>query len=117
MQDELITDTFDVPEEPVRTGFHMRFSARSPRDLLLSKWIAQDTHSGRVNISDVIKDLLYAWYIQRYTGDGRLPAPVSTTALPAPVGQGGLSHNGGEGREDPDDPLVRSMLGLNFEDI
>lgn len=115
MQDDLFT----VPSEPVRTGFHMRFSSRSARDLLLSKWIAEDTYSGGINISDVIKDLLYAWYMQRFANNGHLPAPVGVATGPYPALPGGANgnHPAHEGHEDPHDPLVQSLIGLDFDNI
>lgn len=110
-------DLFDVPSEPVRSGFHMRFSSRNARDLLLSKWIAEDTYTGNINISDVIKDLLYAWYMERFSNNGQLPAPIglhtSSRQPQLPAGQNGRH----EEHEDPNDPLVQSLVGLSFDNI
>lgn len=86
--------------------FAFRFSTRKPRDVALSRWIAEDIANGDVNLSEVVKDLLYDWYLQRKdTGE------ILTRRV-------GIEHsNGGQEREDPTDPLVQRMAGLSFEEI
>jgi hypothetical protein len=100
----------------------MRFSPHKARDLLLSRWIAEDTLTGTINISEVLKDLLYAWYTQRHLGDGSLPAPPGLPVpgtMPAPpqLPPGQLNSPPPEEREDPRDPLVRKLLGLSFDQL
>lgn len=86
--------------------FAFRFSDRKPRDVALSRWIAEDIASGEVNVSEVAKDLLYDWYLQRKeTGESL------TRRAPGP------SPNGGQEWEDPTDPLVQRMAGLSFEEL
>ena len=53
-------------DELALRGFSFRFSAKKARDRQLAEWVAADTGRGEVNISEVIKDLLYAWYLERW---------------------------------------------------
>lgn len=101
-----------------RQSFLFRFSSKKPRDIQLAAWIAEDTETGQVNVSEVIKDLLYAWYCQR----------LETGVFPPATVAGYLPENGHrqqrfgqnqyrEEGEDPNDPLVQSLLGLSFENV
>ncbi len=53
-------------DEPASRGFYIKFSTSDPRDIQLSHWIRADTDDRSVNISAVIKQLLYAWYEERW---------------------------------------------------
>jgi len=89
-------------------GFSFRFSAKKARDRQLAEWVAADTDRGEVNISEVIKDLLYGWYLTRW--DMRsLPLPMIAGQLPTGDGQPPMPE-----RENPDDELVQAMVGFEF---
>lgn len=89
-------------------SFKFRFSGRKPRDVQLSHWVKADTDTNGINVSEVCKELLYAWYQQRYFGEGLFLPPVAGASLP-----GGAPP---EGREDPNDPLVQNLLNLSFDE-
>ena len=90
--------------------FAFRFSERKPRDIALSQWIAEDIDRGEVNVSEVVKDLLYEWYLRRREVGDLLPRQVAGQVV-------GSGPNGGERLEDPNDPLVRRMAGISFENL
>jgi hypothetical protein len=115
----VLTERCGVISEPVelaRENFIFRFSARKPRDVQLAAWIAEDIDTGQVNVSEVIKDLLYAWYARRHE-IGILPLPGVVGYLPANGGDGAGVMGDVEGREDPDDDLVRRMVGIDFSEL
>ena len=92
------------------THFQFRLSDKKPRDVQLSYWIKADTESGNINISEVTKDLLYAWYIQRQNGGAATPSlflPLPTPSLP--------KHEEGEELMDRGNPLVQNLLNLEFD--
>lgn len=95
-----------------RDSFRFRFSDRKLRDKQLRQWIDEDIESGEVNVSEVAKDLLYAWYMQRRNGGSALPPPM--------MGVTGASSNSeskqAEHIEDPNDPLVQAFANISFED-
>lgn len=111
----------DQSDQPASRGFYVKFSPSDPRDVQLSQWIRADTTVRTVNVSAVIKTLLYSWYQLRWRL-GRVPAAgiadlEDTTAV--------LGHNGGavalpapagELGEDPNDSLVQRMVGLTFDE-
>lgn len=61
-----------------RKRFHgWRFDKRNPRDVELAEWVQNDIDSGRINVGEVCKDLLYAYYVYvrgkgEYVGGGTL---------------------------------------------
>jgi hypothetical protein len=119
-----VVATFVITKAPVRAkramsetsqtlakeSFRFRFSDRKPRDIQLSHWIAEDVDNGRVNVSEVIKELLYAWYIRRHSEDGSLLPP----GMPA---MGLAEMEAPEEVEDPDDPLVQRFVNLSFDNM
>jgi hypothetical protein len=94
-----------------REGFYFRFSARSPRDVQLAAWLDEDMQAGDMNVSAVIKDLLYGWYLQRHQL-GAAPLPILGAGPIIELGAGGFRE-----RENPDDPLVQSLLNVNFDGV
>jgi len=113
-----------MDDQPASKGFYIKFSPSDPRDVQLSHWIKADTEARTVNVSGVIKQLLYAWYEQRWRL-GRLPAPSvgDFTGMPAlPSGNGHqhalpASHHSYEEFENPGDPLVQAMVGISFDEL
>jgi hypothetical protein len=103
----------DQQDQPASRGFYIKFSPSDPRDVQLSHWIREDTQTRSVNVSAVIKALLYSWYKMRQLS-GRLPMlsvgdqiPAGYPALPATA-----RHESGE---DPTDPLVQRLAGISFD--
>lgn len=91
---------------PRRGQFKFRFSPHKLRDIHLSQWVAADMEAG-INVSEIAKDLLYAYYLQRQNSSTFLPAGLPSLMLPAAA----------EPVEEPidarDDPLVQKMRGLS----
>ena len=47
-----------------RKRFHgWRFDERNPRDIELAQWVQNDIDDGRINVGEICKDLLYAYYV------------------------------------------------------
>lgn len=108
-------------DTPVSRGFYLKFSPSDPRDIQLSHWIREDTEGRRVNISGVVKALLYEWYELRLQM-GRLPTAkvvdleaVPLLALSSSNGRVALPAPNDEGMEDPNDPLVKQLAGTSFD--
>jgi hypothetical protein len=100
-------------QEPqlAREIFTFRFSAKKPKDVQLAEWIAADIAAGTVNISQVIKDLLYEWYLQRHqTGTMAFYLPAGPEIDPA-------LFVDDYGRENPDDLLVQKLVNVNFDGV
>jgi len=109
-----------LPAEDLPKGFYLRLSATDPRDIQLARWIKADTSHRAVNISAVIKQLLYAWYELRWRL-GTIPAPTMAhigegAVLPGPAPYRALPSRAEEEREDANDPLIRRMLSMSFEE-
>lgn len=97
--------------------FGFRLLQRDPEDVLLSQLMAADLAEGRVNLSTVIKRLLLDWYRQRLANGGLDGPLVDFTALQKPVAGVQITDPVAELAEDPDDPLVRNMVGIDFNDL
>lgn len=97
-----------------RGRFELRFSARDPDDVRLSWLIAEAMERGNVNMSSVAKRLLLAWF-DEVDRTGNLVLPVF--GLAGLVGGGTSPHkgDGDEQGEDPSDPLLQQMIGINFD--
>lgn len=110
----------DQIDEPAARGFYLKFSPADPRDIQLSHWIREDTQARSVNVSAVIKGLLYSWYEERLRS-GRLPAPsvgglADGPALPVHHPPAALPAAArAEPGEDPNDPLVQRLAGITFD--
>jgi hypothetical protein len=97
----------------IRDSFRFRFSGRKIRDIQLKQWIAEDIENGQVNVSEVIKDLLYAWYVQQHNGGNGLMPPI--LSIGAATSQ--PPNHAGETHEDPNDPLVRAFANISFDEF
>lgn len=102
--------------------FKFKLSPRSPRDVQLAEWMKADLEQREVNLSDVVKGLLFLWYKLRATL-GYIPAPEDLLNM-AVTPQGSLYNKDHfeepeEGIADPNDPLTRKLLGLreSFEEM
>jgi hypothetical protein len=101
-------------QSSLRDSFRFRFSNRKLRDKQLMQWIAEDLEEGQVNISEVIKDLLYAWYCQRHSGgSGLLPPMLAIASGSSPKSDSKQPEN----LEDPNDPLVQAFSNISFDEF
>ena len=101
--------------------FGFRLSAREPEDRRLSKLMKADLDSDDVNLSAAIKSLLLLWYDWREaTGEIEIPSLGSIRFAQGNQSSQGFVTNAISGAveydEDPDDDLVKAMIGMSYED-
>lgn len=101
--------------------FGFRLSAREPEDRRLSKLMKADLDSEEVNLSAAIKSLLLLWYDWREaTGEIEIPSLGAIRFVQGTQNSQGfaVSANSGvvEYDEDPEDELVKAMVGTSYED-
>ena len=82
------------------TTVRFRLSERSPRDRQLAEWVADDGD----NVSEIMRDLLYSYYVRKHNGESLLFVPS--------LSAGAVQED--DSRESPDDELVQGLAGLDF---
>ena len=102
-------------------GFHFKLIRSNPRDAWLVERMAADLVTGDVNISELIRCLLFDYYRQREATGSTLPALMAPGYLiPSQLSQPRALPEPKPVEEEFerfDDPLVMSFLNPGFDEL
>ena len=98
--------------------FGFRLSARDPEDVVLAELLAEVRDRGDINLSKVIKRLMLAFLMEARRSGRYIVPMVGEINLISDAGGGGVTRREVEefgSMEDPNDPLVKSLIGFQVD--